>query len=198
MPPLASVAKKIACSSWSSQAWSNFRTRGVGKCSCNAVASLIMLRTPVPEDALLIAWTPQHRAGHPRAHGARSAILSRAGALLCVLALLVQLALAVEHTWEVSLEASAASAALTSQQPATGSADARALFKAVKGQRRASHDPLLCSVCQLLSQAKIGIAPHGPGIFPLQTGFTFLLGFTFHGSGIDLAASVPRAPPYLL
>src|SRR5205823_6116371 len=28
MSPLASVAKKIACSSWSSQGWSNFRTRG--------------------------------------------------------------------------------------------------------------------------------------------------------------------------
>src|SRR6266487_1112108 len=28
MSPLASVAKKIACSSWSSQARSNFRTRG--------------------------------------------------------------------------------------------------------------------------------------------------------------------------
>src|SRR4029450_5408077 len=28
MSPLTSVAKKIACSSWSSQAWSNFWTRG--------------------------------------------------------------------------------------------------------------------------------------------------------------------------
>ena len=198
MSPLASIAKKIACSSWSSQAWSNFRTRGVGKCSCNAVASLIMLWTPVQEEALLISWTHRHRAGHPRAHRARSEILSRAGALLCVLALLVQLALAVEHTWEVSLEATAASAALASQQPATGSGDTRAIFKAVKAQRRASHDPLLCSVCQLLSQAKIGMAPHGPGIFPLQTSFAFLLGSAFHGSGIDLAASVPRAPPYFL
>jgi hypothetical protein len=197
MSPLTSVAKKIACSSWSSQAWSNFLRRG-WKYSCNSLVSLIMLRASVQEEALLISWIHHHRAGHPTAHGARSAVWSRAGALLCVFALLVQLALAVEHTWEVSLEASTASAALTSLQPATGAADTRALFKAEKGQRRASHDPLLCSVCQLLSQAKIGIAPHGPGIFPLQTSFTFLLGSTCHGSGIDLAASVPRAPPYLL
>src|SRR5262245_3380264 len=158
----------------------------------------IMLWAPVKEEALLIFWTPQHRAGHPRAQGVRNEIWSRAGVLLCLLALLLQLVLAVEHAWDVSIEDTAASAALASQQPATGSGDTRALFKTVKGQRRVSHDPLLCPVCQLLSQAKIGIAPHGPGIFPLQTGFTFLLGSTFHGSGIDLAASGPRAPPYLL
>ena len=144
---------------------------------------------------ILDASTPSRT---PRAHGARSEISSRAGALLCVLALLVQLALAVEHTWEVSIEASAASAALASQQPSTGPGDTRALFKAVTVQRRTSHDPLLCPVCQLLSQAKNGIASHGPGVFLLQTSFTFLLGSTFHGSGIDLAASVPRAPPYFL
>src|SRR5438445_3851175 len=111
MSPLASVAKKIACSSWSSQAWSNFRTRGQ-KCSCNAIASLIMLWATVMEEALLISWTHQHRAGYPSPHGARGETTYRAGALLCLLALLVQLALAVEHTWEVSIEATAASAAL--------------------------------------------------------------------------------------
>src|SRR4030095_2615289 len=144
MSPLASVAKKIACSSWSSQAWSNFRTRGVGRCSCNSVASLIMLWTPVQEEALLISRTHQHRAGHPRAHGARSDILSRAGALLCLLAPLVPLALALERAWDVSIEAPAASPALASQQHSTGSGDTRAIFKAVKVQRPASHDPLLC------------------------------------------------------
>ena len=157
MSPLASVAKKIACSSWSSQAWSNFRTRG-GKCSCNSMASVIMLWAHCEEEALLISWTHQHRAGRPRPHGARREISSRAGALLCVLALLVQLALAVEHTWEVSREATAASAVLASQLSSTGPGDTRAIFKAVTVQRRAPHDPLLCSVCQLLSQAKIGIA----------------------------------------
>ena len=105
---------------------------GVGKCSCNAMISSIMLWTPVQEEALLISWTHRHRAGPPRAHGPRSEILSRAGALLCVLALLVQLALAVEHTWEVSLEATAASAALASQQPATGPGDTRAILQGGK------------------------------------------------------------------
>jgi len=175
-----------------------FSDTGVGKCSCNAMASVIMLWATAMEEALLISWTHQHRAGHPSPHGARRETTYRAGALLCLLALLVQLALAVEHTWDVSIEATAASAALAAQQPATGSGDTRAVFKAVKGQRRASHDPLLCSVCQLLSQAKIGITSHGPGIFLLQASFTVLLGSACHSSGIDLAASVPRAPPYLL
>src|SRR6185295_12530545 len=97
----------------------------------------------------------QHRAGHSRTHGARRETSYRVGALLCLLALLVQLALAVEHTWEVAIEATAASAALASQQPSTGPGDTRAIFKAAPVQRRASHDPLLCPVCHLLSQAKI-------------------------------------------
>src|SRR5262245_19080517 len=123
MSPLTSVAKKIARSSWSSQAWSHFRMRVVGKCSCNVVASLLMLWPTVMEEALLIAWTHPHRAGHPSPHGARRETMSRAGALLCLLALLVQLALAVEHTWDVSVEATAVSAALASQQPSTGPGD---------------------------------------------------------------------------
>ena len=145
----------------------------------------------------MISWMLRHRVGHASTHGARREISYRAGALLCLLALLVQLALAVEHTWEVSIEATAASVALTSQQPATGPGDTRATFKAVKAQPRASHNPLLCPVCQLLFQAKIGLTSHSPGIFSLQTSFTFLLGSAFHSSGIDLAASAPRAPPYL-
>ena len=146
----------------------------------------------------MISWMLQHRAGHTSTHGAKRTISYRAGALLCLLALLVQLALAVEHTWEVAIEATAASAALASQPPATGPGDTRAIFKAVKAQRRASHDPLLCPVCQLLSQAKIGITSHGPGIFLLPISSAFLLGSPFYSSDLDLAASGPRAPPYLL
>src|SRR2546429_964240 len=157
-----------------------------------------MLWATVMEEALLISWTHQHRAGYPSPHGARRETMSRAGALLCLLALLVQLALAVEHTWEVSIEATAAAAALTSQQPATGPGDTRATFKAVKAQRRASHDPLLCPVCQLLSQAKIGITSHGPGVFLLPISSAFLLGSPFYSSDLDLATSAPRAPPYFL
>jgi hypothetical protein len=146
----------------------------------------------------VICWKNRHQAGHQRPHGAKRETLSRAGVVLCLLALLVQLVLAVEHTWDVSREATAVSAALASQQPSTCPGDTRATFKAVNVQRRASHDPLLCPVCQLLSQAKIGLTSHGPGIFLLQTSFTFLLGSAFHSSSIDLAASLPRAPPYLL
>jgi hypothetical protein len=146
----------------------------------------------------VISWTHQHRAGHPRPHGARRETSYRAGALLCLLALLVQLALAVEHTWEVSIEATAASAALASQRSSTGPGDTRVIVKTATVPRRASHDPLLCPVCQLLFQAKIGITSHGPGVFLHQTSFAFLLDAAFHSSGIDLAASVPRAPPSFL
>ena len=146
----------------------------------------------------MIFWTYQHRAGRPRPQGARREISSRAGALLCVLALLVQLALAVEHTWEVSREATAVSAVLAAQLSSTGPGDTRAIVKAVAVQRRTPHDPLLCSVCQFLSQAKIGMHSHGAGVCLLQTTLTFLLDAAFHGSGIDLAASVPRAPPFFL
>ena len=129
---------------------------------------------------------------------AKRMIASRAGVLLCLLALLIQLALAVEHSWEVSLEVTAASAALTAQLPAIGPGDSRVVVRTATVQRRASHDPLLCPVCQLLSQAKIGITSHDTGMFFLQTSVTFLLESAFHSSGIDFAASVPRAPPYLL
>src|SRR4030095_6893185 len=84
-----------------------FSDARVGKCSCNAMASLIMLWATVMEEALLISWTHQHRAGYPRPYGARRETTYRGGALLCLLALLVQLALAVEHTWDVLIEATA-------------------------------------------------------------------------------------------
>ena len=146
----------------------------------------------------MISWMNRHRTGHQRPHRARREALYRVGAVFCLLALLVQLVLAVAHTWEVSIEATAASAALALQRLATGTGDTTAISKAATVPRRQPHDPLLCPVCQLLSQAKNGIAPHGPGVSLLQTGFTLLLGSTFHSSGIDLAASVPRAPPYFL
>jgi uncharacterized C2H2 Zn-finger protein len=142
--------------------------------------------------------THQHRAGRPRPQGARRKTAYRAGALLCLLALLVQFALAVEHAWEASLEATAASAALTAQPSSTGPGDTRAIVKAATVQRRALHNPLLCPVCQFLFQAKSGITSHGPGVFLLQTCLTFPLDAALHNSGIDLAASVPRAPPSFL
>jgi hypothetical protein len=120
------------------------------------------------------------------------------GVWLCLLALLVQLALAVEHSWEVTLEATAASAALASSHAAPGSGHTRATFRTTTVHRRASHDPLLCPVCQLVSQAKSGMTPQRPAICLLHTRVAFLLPAACHGSGIDLAASVPRAPPSIL
>ena len=134
-------------------------------------------------------------AGHQRPYRARREVSHRVQALACLLALLAQLALAVAHTWEVSGEATAASAALVLQRSLTGTEDTTVLFKAAAAPRRGSHDPLLCTICQFFSQAKHGIALYGTGIFLLETSYAFLLGASFHGSDLDLAASAPRAPP---
>jgi hypothetical protein len=120
----------------------------------------------------------------------------RIEAFFCLLTIVAQLALAVTHSWEVPVDdADVPSAIRAFQKDASG---ATVISKAATIPRRASHDPLLCPVCRLLSQAKNGIAPHSPGIVPLQTRFTVLLDSAFHSSGIVHAASAPRAPPYFL
>ena len=143
----------------------------------------------------LISWGNRQRAQHYGSSKVRPKVSCRIEALLCLLTIIAQLVFAVAHSWEVAVDAAAASATRAVQKDA---GDATAIAKVATVPRRASHDPLLCPVCQLLSQARNGIAPHGPGVFPLQTSFTVLLGSAFHSSGIDLAAAVPRAPPYLL
>jgi hypothetical protein len=122
----------------------------------------------------------------------------RLEALFCLLIILAQLALVVAHSWEVSVEEGAISAARTSRAFLKDARGAPALSKAATVPRRHAHDPLLCPLCQLLSQAKNGLAPHGPGIFLPQTSFMVLLGSSFHSSDLDRAAAAPRAPPYFL
>ena len=136
-------------------------------------------------------------AGHQRTYRARREVSHRVQALVCLLILLAQLALAVGHTWEVSGEAAAASAALAVQCSPTGPGDTTVLFKAATAPRRGSHDPLLCTICQFFSQAKHGIASQSTGAFLLTTSSMFLPGSSFHSSDLDLAASAPRAPPSL-
>ena len=137
-------------------------------------------------------------AGHQRPHRARREVSHRVPALVCLLTLLAQLVLAVAHTWEVSGEAAAASAALALQRSPTGTGDTTVRFKAATVPRRGSHDSLLCTLCQFFSQAKHSIAPHSTDVFLLETSFALLLGSSFYSSDLDLAASAPRAPPFLL
>src|SRR5437867_240152 len=111
---------------------------------------------------------------------------------------MAQLALVVAHSWEVSIEEGAISATRVSRAFLKDARGAPAIAKAAIVPRRNAHDPLLCPVCQLLSQAKNGLAPHGPGLCLLQTSFTVLLGSSFHSAALDLAVSAPRAPPYFL
>jgi hypothetical protein len=108
---------------------------------------------------------------------------------------MAQLVLAVGHSWEVPVDAGVTSAPSAFQKDASG---ATGISKAAPVPRRTSHDPLLCSVCRLLSQVKNGIALYGPRIFLLQTRLTVLLDSAFHSSDIDHATAAPRAPPYFL
>ena len=143
----------------------------------------------------LIFWGNRQRAQHYGSSKVRPKVSRRIEALLCLLTIIAQLAFAVAHSWEVAVDTAATSATHAIQKDATG---APVIAKAATVPRRTSHDPLLCPVCQLLSQARNGIAPHGPGVALFQTGLTVLLSSSFHSSGIDLAASAPRAPPYFL
>jgi len=146
----------------------------------------------------VISGDNRHRAGHQRTSRARREIAHRVQALVCLLTLLAQLALAVAHTWEVSIEAAAASAALAGQRSPSGSGDTTPIFKAAAAPRRGSHDSLLCTICQFFSQAKHGITSHNTGVFLLETSFACRLSSSFHGSDLDLTVSAPRAPPSLL
>src|SRR5262249_18441290 len=129
---------------------------------------------------------------------ARREVAHRVQALVCLLTLLAQLALAVVHTWEVSVEAAAVSAGLALQRSPTSTEDTTVRFKAATAPRRGSHDPFLCTICQFFSQAKHGITLYGTGLFLLATSCVFLLGASFHGADLDFAASAPRAPPSFL
>ena len=143
----------------------------------------------------LSSWENRQRAQHYGSSKVRPKVSRRIEALLCLLTIIAQLVFAVAHSWEVPVDAAATSATRTFQKDATG---APVIAKVATVPRRVSHDPLLCPVCQLLSQAKNGIAPHGPGVALCQTRFTVLLISSFHSSGLDHAAAVRRARPYLL
>src|SRR2546428_256414 len=111
---------------------------------------------------------------------------------------MAQVALVVTHSWEMPVEAVALAVTRALHTLPTGTGDAMALSKAATASRRWLHDPLLCPICQILSQARNGIAPHSPRVVLLQTSFALFLGSTFHSSSLDLAASAPRAPPFFL
>ena len=117
---------------------------------------------------------------------------------MCLLTLMAQLALIVAHSWEMPIEAVALSVPRAFHAVPQGTGDAMALSKVATASRRWLHDPLLCPICQMLSQTKSGIAPHGPRVVLLQTSLALLLGAAFSRPSLDLAVSAPRAPPYCL
>src|SRR2546428_12295322 len=98
----------------------------------------------------LSSWDNRQCAQHYGSSKVRPKVSRRIEALLCLLTIIAQLVFAVAHSWEVAVDTSATSAIRFFQKDATG---APLIAKAATVPRRASHDPLLCPVCPLLSQA---------------------------------------------
>ena len=133
-----------------------------------------------------------------KCHGlwqASRTVARRLEALFCLLIIMAQLVLVVAHNWEGSVEEGTLSVTRVSRAFLKDARGTPAIAKAATVPRRTAHDPLLCPVCQLLSQAKSGLAPHGPGIFLLPTSFTVLPGSSLSRFALDLAAPAPRDPP---
>ena len=111
---------------------------------------------------------------------------------------LLQLGLAVEHSWDVSFETPDMSAATALSSRSTTPDTPATLTRGATTQERASHNALLCPVCQLLSQARIGVLSQGSGVFLLSTPLPVLYEAACPPTGLVLTASAPRAPPFFL
>ena len=146
----------------------------------------------------MISQTNGYRAKRHGPWPVKRTVSRRIEALFCLLIIMAQLALVMAHSWEVPVDAVAIPATRAFQALLKDTGRTTVIAKVATVPRRNAHDPLLCPVCQLLSQARYGLAPHSPGISLLQTSFTVFLGSAFHSSELDLAASAPRAPPYFL
>jgi hypothetical protein len=144
---------------------------------------------------MLICWGNQSRVGAQGTHRMRRTMPRRVQAWLSLLVLMLQFVLVVAHTWEVPFETLASPVALTFYAPPTSAGHTTALSAVAIAPRRVSHDPLLCPVCQLLSQARNGILQCGPKVSLPQANFVFVLLWLPPLFGPDLSASVPRAPP---
>ena len=149
-------------------------------------------------NASVLSQGKEYRAQCHRPWQASRAGLRRLEALLCLLIIAAQLALVVAHSWEGFFEEGAVATAPVSRAFLTDAPGATALAKAATIPRRNAHDALLCPVCQLLSQARHGLAPHDPGIFFSQTSLTAFLSSSCPRSHLALAISAPRAPPSFL
>ena len=120
-------------------------------------------------NASVLSQGKEYRAQCHRPWQASRTGLRRLEALLCLLIITAQLALVVAHSWEV---AGRCGSDLRHLPPSKKTrAVLTVISKAATVPRRTSHDPLLCSVCRLLSQVKNGIALHGPADFPSPNSF---------------------------
>jgi hypothetical protein len=146
----------------------------------------------------LISQANAYRARRHAPWQASRTILHRLEALLCLLIIMAQLVLVVAHSWEIALEEGAISVTRASRAFLRDARGTTAIAKAATVPRRNAHDPLLCPLCQLLSQARHGLAPHGPGMLLPQTCFPVLPDSSCYSASLDLAVSAPRAPPSFL
>ena len=120
----------------------------------------------------------------------------RLGALLGLLALVLQVTLPTLHTWQVAAEHTAASwqrpgplAALQVQ------ADEPALFAVDNTAARAPHNPLLCPVCQVLSRSRDYLSVSAEAESVVAARSWFVVNLVFPVDNVLLEVSIPRAPP---
>jgi len=145
----------------------------------------------------LSSWDNRQRAQHYGSSKARPKMSRRIEALLCLLTIIAQLVLAVAHSWEMPVEASALSVTRAFHAFPKGTGGATALAKAATAPRRGLHDPSLCPVCQVFPQTRHGLASTGFSISLPHRSATCVPGCTLRHAGSDLAVSAPRAPPSL-
>jgi hypothetical protein len=145
----------------------------------------------------LISWDKRQRIQRQRPAQAGRTASRRMRALLCLLTLIAQLALAVAHSWEMPIEAAALSRTRAFHAFSKDTGGATALAKVATAPRRGLHDPSMCPVCQVFPQIRHGLGSTGLSISPPHCSLTYVPGCTLRHAGSDLTVSAPRAPPSL-
>jgi hypothetical protein len=129
--------------------------------------------------------------------GARHQVSHRVGVVLGLFALLAMLASHVIHTVEISIEAVRTPAMVGSSLHPHSQGAAAARFTTVAVPQGKVHDPFLCPVCQILSQTRYALVSTGTSLSLPHRNVMCGPCCTLRHAGLDIAATVPRAPPSL-
>jgi hypothetical protein len=119
-------------------------------------------------------------------------VRSRVGALLCLLALALQLTDQAVHMWEVATAQGVVAVPLV-----LGSEPSTTLVAVDHIPQRPPHNPALCSVCRALSRLQVCLLMQSWTTRISATGAWLVPIRTAHVCNLSLSATAPRAPPSL-